>query len=127
MGNGAVGSVAQRGGNLRPAAALHPRLAPYRYFSMCPRVENPHQVRPSRVSERVLFEVFPQSVAKAFLPGHQLQLTHRDGRLVIDDGAIKGSGFRQVGQLLPDRIGAGGTVDFIGGRVVLKQEAERMI
>ena len=70
-------------------------------------------------------EVLAEPVAEVVLAQKRFEVTHHDGRLLIDDRAVEAPGFVQVFKRLTDRVGAWRAVHFVRGRVVRQQDPRR--
>ena len=110
----------------RPRSSTHARLHAARSASVRRveyRIRSVHVALPNLCAFR-----YSRRPSRKFVGAdQQLELPHDDRRLLINDRAVERSGFVQVGELLPNRIGAVGAVHVVGGRVVLKQEPQLVV
>ncbi len=117
----------QVGRDGRPPRLVDPCAAPRREVFVSPRVEDRDEIGPRRVPEGKAAEVLAQAVAQLIGPEYLLELAHDDRRLQVDDRSVQAAGVFQVVERLPNRIRAGRTVDVVGRRMMLQEEAQLVI
>ena len=72
-------------------------------------------------------QVVAQTVSQRVGADEELELPHHDRRLLIDDGAVQRPRLAEVGERLPDRVGAGRAIDGVGGGVIVEQEPQIVV
>ena len=84
--------------------------------------ENPHQIEPGSIGERVPLKVFLHPITEGLLAQDRFQLADHNRRFIIDDRAVERARLIQVCEILPDRIGAGSPIYSVCGRIVRQEK-----
>ena len=111
----------------RAAGFLNPGAAPRREIKRSEVIKHAYQVKPRGVAEFELSQIGAEPIPQPVRPENALELPHHDGRFLVDDRAVKATGFIEICQFLSNRVRARSAIHCISCRIVSNEKPELVI